>query len=223
MGHLEAVGVGCQLFAGHRVPSSVEGRGAGHHDDLPGIRLQSQRQLQRLHRIETAHDAGAVRRHTLLLDARLADAGKDQGYPWEQGLTALAQEIQCLRTNGDPQVDRHRRILVAQQRLHPGLVRRPRKPVGVEELGENFDAVGILGLQAPPKARTYGIAGRQKAVVREQHQDAFRVCCCTIRSEERQNRDRDQPWRRAAPQPPISAFRFARPPHGAFPIEARRR
>ena len=64
----------------------------------------------------------AVRGHTVLLDARLTDAGEDRGCPWKQRSAAPAQELECLRTKGDRQVDRNGRIFFAQQRLRPGRV-----------------------------------------------------------------------------------------------------
>jgi len=197
IGHLEPVGVGPQLFAGRRLPALVEVPGPGHHDDLPGIRLQSQRQLQRLHRIEAACDPRRVRRQRQALEAALADAGEDHWNSGKQGRAALDEEIQRLWADCDRQLDRDRRIFVAQPRLHAGFVRRPREPVSVEGLGEDFDAVGISGREVRLNAGAEGNAGRQQALVREQHQDPLRLGRRGIRSEEHQNRERDQPWRRA--------------------------
>jgi hypothetical protein len=87
--------------------------------------------------------------------------------------------------------------LSRSQRLHAGFVRRPREPVGVEGLGEDFDAVGISGREVRLNAGAEGNAGRQQALVREQHHDPLRLGRRGIRSEEHQNRERDQPWHRA--------------------------
>ena len=97
---------------------------------------------------------------------------------------------------------------------------------------------GALGLPALPKARTYDIARRQGAVIREQHRDAFRVCCCGTRSEERQRSPtaisrgaaprlsrRSRPSEVRAPAPCAFPIRSATALHGEadLPFLAKRR
>ena len=222
VGHLEPLGVGAESVPRHGLPVPVESRSSGHHGDVSGIRLQSKRELQRLHWIQTAHDAGGVPGHTPPREARLAHAGKDQGCARKQRSTVLDQEIQRLRTKGNRQVDRDGRILLAKEHRHPGGVLRSLEPVGIEEFGEDLDAIGIAGLEARLKAGAEDIVGRQQALARKQHQDALRLRCRRVGIDKRQNRERDQPRHRAPYQQLIAAVRFACPPHGSFHSEARR-
>lgn len=57
--------------------------------------------------------------------------------------------------DSDREVDRDPRLLVAEQRFHPGVVRRTREAIRFDELGEDLDPVGtvLLGRQSGQERR----------------------------------------------------------------------
>jgi hypothetical protein len=159
---------------------------------LPGIRLQEQREIQRPGRIKRAYDADGVGGRTFT-ELVLADTGKDDRHAWNQPITALGQKIQCLWPECDRQVDLDGRIFLAEQRRHPFFVLRPCKLQGIKELGEVFGPARTSFPQARLHASTEEAARGQQAIGRGQQQHALGLRRCRTRSEQRQDRERDQP------------------------------
>ncbi len=163
-----------ELFAKHGFPGTVKIGSARDDHDAPGLRVQPQRELERLSRFVSVRSADHIRRQPARRQLPRTDARMNDGNPRKELVPVRQQELERRPPDGNERIDPRTRVLLAQKPHELFAVVPLRQPVEVEEFVEDVDLEAELGSKRRfERLIQYGDP-RDQAIVRVEDQHVVR-------------------------------------------------